>query len=275
LTTGFLNLTSIKRHGQKLSRATRNKLIDSVNNFLEDLVDLRKLERNPLSGLKRYIQEPERPRGAIDRESLEKFFPPRHDDLIKIWGTPLWACMMLMLYGIGARPGELRALTWEDIDIRKRFIPIRKGIASGTADTIKGTKTGAVKAGFLSPRIIQELDIWRSESRFALDTDFVFTVTGKAPVSIEAIIKAFCRSLARIEQDSPGWKAAPEWSPYWLRHSFGTYQMEVLDEEEIAALMGNGVAVLKRNYQHPDDETLYNSMKKTKDKLDRAREGIV
>ena len=71
----------------------------------------------------------------------------------------MWACMMLVFNDTGSRPGEVRALTWGDIDTVRRFIPSRKGIEAGAADTIKGTKTGAVKAGFLAPRTIQELDI--------------------------------------------------------------------------------------------------------------------
>jgi len=35
--------------------------------------------------------------------------------------------------------------------------------------------------------------------------------------------------------------------------------------------MGNGVVVLKRHYQHPDDETLYKSSEGIKSKLDKAR----
>jgi hypothetical protein len=48
-------------------------------------------------------------------------------------------------------PEELRALTWADIDIQRRLIPTHKGIESESLDTAKGTKTGAVKAGVLSP----------------------------------------------------------------------------------------------------------------------------
>jgi len=50
--------------------------------------------------------------------------------------------------------------------------------------------------------------------------------------------------------------------------------MENLSEDEIAALMGNGVAVLKRHYQHPDDETLYKSTAGIQRKLDDARSNI-
>jgi integrase len=268
----LLDLTSYLNDDRRLSRATKNKIIYSVNDFIEELIDLKKMSYNPLTGLEKYSKEPEHPRGVIDRDSLALMFPPRHASLVRIWGSLMWACLMLVFYDTGARPGEVRALTWADIDIRKRFVPFRKGIEAGTADKVKGTKTGVVKAGFLNERTIQELDIWRLESRRNADTDFVFTMTGNKPVTNEATAKAFRRGLAQIEKENDGWKPDPAWTPYWLRHSFGTYQMENLEEEEIAALMGNGVAVLKRHYQHPDDETLYRSVSGIQKKLDKARE---
>jgi integrase len=176
----------------------------------------------------------------------------------------------------GSRPNEVRALTWRDIDVAKRFIPIRKGIAAGTAGTIKGTKTGAVKAGFLVARTIQELEIWRAESRWNADADFVFTATGAAPVTNEGTLKAFKRGVARAKAENDrqdnheAWEPNPSWTTYWLRHSFGTYQMENLSDAETSLLMGNGVAVLRQRYQRPDDETLYRAIQ---EKLDQPREG--
>ena len=122
-----------------------------------------------------------------------------------------------------------------------------------------------VKSGFLDNRTVQELSIWRMESRWNSDEDFIFTKIGKQPITTEAAILAFRRGLAQIEKDNDGWKANPAWTPYWLRHSFGTYQMENLEDSEISALMGNGVVVLKRHYQHPDDETLYRSSEPIKE----------
>ncbi|MDR2797523.1 MAG: site-specific integrase [Treponema sp.] len=138
---------------------------------------------------------------------------------------------------------------------------------AGTINKIKGTKTGIVKAGFLSSRTIQELDIWRTESQYNQEDDYVFTVNGKAPVSPQAVIKAFRRGLTRAGIDNE------KWTPYWLRHSFGTYQMENLDQGEIMKLMGHNVATTTRIYQHPDDETLYRSAEGVQKKLDKAREG--
>jgi len=242
-----------------------------VNDFIEEMIDLKKMTNNPLIGLRKYNKNPEKPRGVIDRDSLEKMFPPHHAQLIRIWGSSMWACFMLMIYDTGARPGEVRALTWGDINLEKRFVPIRKSIESGTSDTIKGTKTGVIKAGFLNNRTVQELNILRMESKWNSDEDFIFTLNGKKPIINTSAIYIFRRGLMQIENDNEGWKANPAWTPYWVRHSFGTYQMENLDEAEISALMGTGVVVLKRHYQHPDDETLYRSSEPIKEKLDKAR----
>jgi integrase len=140
------------------------------------------------------------------------------------------------------------------------------GIESGTIDKIKETKTGAVKAGFLSIRTIQELDIWRAESRWNGNGDYVFTTNGKAPITNSAIVKAFRRGLTAVGIDNK------DWTPYWLRHSFGTYALETLNEAEISALMGNGITVLRRHYLHPDDDTLYRSASDVQKKLDKFRE---
>jgi site-specific recombinase XerD len=99
--------------------------------------------------------------------------------------------------------------------LREFLIPIRQGVESGTIDKIKEIKTSVVKAGFLSIRTIQELDIWRAESRWNEDGDYVFIANGKAPVTNSAIVKAFRRGLTAVRIDNK------DWTPYWLRHSFG------------------------------------------------------
>jgi integrase len=264
---------------KKLSGATRNKIIYSLQDVFEYLIDLEILQTNPLTGLRKYSKDPKNPRGVIDRASLAKLFPLTHGAAVRIWGSSMWAAMMMVFIDTGSRPNEVRALTWKEIDIAKRFIPIRKGIEAGTADKIKGTKTGVVKAGFLAVRTIQELEIWRAESRWNADDDFVFTVAGRAPVTDEATLKAFRRGVARAkaehdrQENHEPWEPNPAWTTYWLRHSFGTYQMENLSDEEISSLMGNGVVVLRQHYQHPDDETLYRKTRGIQEKLDQAREG--
>ncbi|MDR2662258.1 MAG: hypothetical protein LBC31_04600, partial [Treponema sp.] len=175
----LLNLS--RKNGADLAGETKNKIMYTLSLIFEELRDLEIVETNPITGIRPYDKTPVRPRGTIDRESLEKLYPATHGELVRVWGSSMWAAMMLVFNDTGSRPGEVRALTWADIDVRKRFIPIRKGIESGTAGTVKGTKTGVVKAGFLTARTVQELDIWRAESRWPGEGDFVFTADGKAP----------------------------------------------------------------------------------------------
>ncbi|GHV73275.1 hypothetical protein AGMMS49940_05770 [Spirochaetia bacterium] len=265
----LLDLKKAPRRGsaatRELAGETKNKIMYTFSLIFEELRDLGVVETNPITGIRPYDKTPVRPRGTIDRESLALLYPASHGELIRVWGSPLWACMMLVFNDTGSRPGEVRALTWSDIDTVRRFIPIRKGIESGTAATVKSTKTGAVKAGFLTARTIQELDIFRAQSRYPGDGDYVFTLDGEAPVSNQATLKAFRRGLLAAGIDQPSW------TPYWLRHSFGTYQMEALSDEEIAALLGHGVGMLRRVYQHPDNDTLYQANRGIQDKLDNLR----
>jgi integrase len=261
----LLDLKKSSNNTTELAGETKNKIMYTLSLIFEELRDIAVVETNPISGIRPYDKAPLKPRGAIPREDLAKLYPDSHGALVRVWGSAMWAALMLVLNDTGSRPGEARALTWADIDIQRRFIPIRKGVEAGTTDKIKGTKTGVSKAGFLSSRTIQELDIWRAESRWAADGDYIFTVTGKFPVSDTAILKAFRRGLAAVQIDNK------DWTPYWLRHSFGTYRLEQLSEQEIAALMGNGVAVLRRHYLHPDDDTLYKANVDIQEKLDKAR----
>jgi integrase len=219
-----------KTNGRELAGETKNKIMYTLSIIFEELLDTGIVEVNPVIGIRPYDKTPVKPRGTIDRESLDKLYPASRGEMMRVWGSSMWAAMMLVFNDTGSRSGEVRALTWADINIQKKFIPIRKGIESGTVDTVKGTKTGAAKAGFLTLRTVQELDIWRSESRFSADDDFIFTASGKAPVTNESVIKAFHRGLAAAGI------TGKSWTPY--------------------ALMGNGVTVLRRHYLHPDDTTL-------------------
>jgi integrase len=253
--------------GRPLAGPTKNKIMYTMSLVFEELMDMDVLERNPVNGIRAFNKRPVNPRGIIDKACLDDLFPTAHVDLLEVWGSPMWAAMMLILKDTGSRPGEARALCWADIDVHKRFVPFRKGIASGTADSIKETKTGTVKAGFLTARTIYALEYWLRRARGRQEHNFVFSADGKRPISAAAVIRAFRRGLEKIgATDKP-------WTPYWLRHSFGTYQMENLSQEEIMKLMGHNAAATTRIYQHPDNEILYRSAEGIKKKLDRRREG--
>lgn len=248
-----------------LTRSSRSKILYSVKLMFDRWMSLKIVKANPTAGIIKYSKDPERPRGALPREALAELFPPSHGAMVRVWGNSMYAALMLILYDTGTRSGEPRALRWKDYYPERAFIPIRSAIEGNTADKVKGTKAGNVKPGYLQERTVQELAIWRAESRFNSDDDFIFTVTGTTPVSNAAIGQAFKRALERLGYDATGW------TPYWLRHSFVTYSLEALDESEVAMLAGHSIQVSRSQYQHPDDETLYRKSAGVRGKLAKAR----
>lgn len=200
-------------------------------------------------------------------------YPAGHVALVKIWGSSMWAAMMLLFNDTGLRPGEVRALRWAEWFPEERFFPIRHDIEAGTCDTVKGLKTEeagvTAKPAFVSIRTGQELEIWRAESKHSEPNDFIFSEDGSHPLSNEGIVKAFRRGIKGLGID------AENWTPYWLRHSFGTYQLENLNDEELFALMGRTNIVTASIYRYPDDLTLLRSSLAIRDKLDKGREGKI
>jgi integrase len=249
-----------------LARGTRSKLLYSIKLMFDRWVYQGLVPSNPTATIAKYSKAPERPRGKLPREVLVKLFPRSHGALVRIWGTSMWGALFMVLFDTGARPGEARAMRWKAYYPEDRFLPIRSAVESGTAATIKGTKTNIIKPGYLQARTAQELSIWRAESRFNGDEDFIFTVSGAAPVTDTAIGKAFRRALDVIEENSP------EWTPYWLRHSFVTYALEALDDSEVLQLAGHSNMMTNQVYRHPDDQIMLKRSKGIRDKLDLARE---
>lgn len=250
---------------KKLAPATIGRIIYTLNICMEELLDQGIIGKNPLDGIKPYSRRPVKPRGAIPREALDKLFPKTHGGLFRVWKSSMWASMMCLIADTGMRPGEARALRWSGIDTKERFVSIRFGIESGTVATVKGTKTDIVRASFISARTVQELAIWRSESRFAGDGDFVFTQSGAAPVTSEGVIKAFRAGLKAAEINEPSW------TPYWLRHSFATHALESLSDQELELLMGHTNIQTNLVYRHPDDAAVRRRALPLRDKLDKSR----
>ena len=254
-----------KKNGKPLAPATKYKIMDTARVIFDSLCSENIIERNPIENLTPYSKSPIAPRTAIPREYFDILFPPTHGELIRLWGNAMWASMMCFFRDTGLRPGEIRALTWIDLYLDDRIIPIRKGVKAGTSDTIGGTKNDMVKAGIITKRTAQEIAIWRAESKYSAPDQYIFTVSGKAPVTNSAIVKAFRRGFVNA-----GIKGE-NWTPYYLRHSFVTYSMDTLDDSELLMLAGHTNIATNMIYRHPDDVTVIRRAQGAKIKLDNLR----
>ncbi len=252
--------------GKPPAPGTMAKIAKTLGICLDDLVDRGIIPSNPMEGMAPYSRAVQHPREDVPTAALDQLYPASHGAMMRIWGGTMWVACMCVLHDTGMRPGELRALLWGQIDWTRRGVVVRKGIESGTKAKRKGTKTGIVRAAFLSDRTLQELRIWREETRYAGDEDFIFKLEDAAPVTGEGIIKAFRAGVRAAGFDHP------EWTPYWLRHSFITHNLDVLTDHEIETLAGHTSAVTNAIYRHPSDEVVLERAGKIQRKLEKKWE---
>lgn len=86
--------------------------------------------------------------------------------------------------GTGLRRSELVALTWSDIDIQLMQVNVRR---SCVRNHFGDTKTEASRKPVpLHPSVAKTLAVWRAETPYPADSDFVFPskrLHGKKPVT--------------------------------------------------------------------------------------------
>jgi len=257
----------MKINGKPYARGTRNKMRYALGLMFDYWLSVGLLHgSNPVGLVGKYNKAPEKPRSALPRDVLLKLCPKSHPAAVKLYGSSMYVCFFFCMNDTGARPGELRALRWGQIDFDKRFVAIRTAIEAGKSDKVKGTKTNIVRPAYFSERTIQELRIWREETHLPDDMDFIFVAPHRRkPVSQGPTENAFKRALVQLGYEGK------DWTPYYIRHSFGTYKMEILEQPDIEKLMGHASSVTTKGYQHPDDETVRLSGEGIQKKLDDAR----
>ncbi len=244
-----------------LAPATKEKIIYTASIVFDEFVDAGLIRENPLIGITHYYRGPVEPRGVIPRESLSILFPETHEEMMKIWGSSLWVSFFCYLYDTGNRPNEIRATKWEELNVETGFLVVRNAIAAATLAELKGTKTDIIKPAYLSDRTLLELSLWRMASKYNKDSDFIFSNRNGNPVAGNKYINAFHKA-----KENAGFKNE-RWTPYWLRHSFGTYHLKNLSIQELMTLMGHASVLTSKIYQHPDNEIIYEQSKGLRDKL--------
>lgn len=256
--------------GAPLAPGTRRKIAESLSLVYDDLVERGIVAVNPLARIRRFSKRPVAPRGIIPAAALARLFPPTHGGLVRTWsggdahsgytGGALWGAMMLVFYDTGMRPTEAARLRWSDLE--------REEDEDGVLWSLvfQGAKGGPLRAVGISARTAQELAIWRAETRYPGDEDYIFTFSG-APVDDASVLKAFRRGLEAVGL------AGERWTTYWLRHSWVTEAMAALTDQEVALLAGHSVEVSRAVYQHPTREIALARSRAAREKLDRARQG--
>ncbi len=170
---------------RKSAPTSANRALAHLKHLMGWCVERGMIDANPIAGMKPPSKEKSRERVLTD------------DELGALWATcdaegyPFGDCMKLLILS-GQRRAEVAEMRWSEVDLEKRLWTLPSTRAkNGRQHTVPITDA--------------MLDVLRKVPRF-LGSDYVFTTTGKSPVS------GFGRLKNRLE------KALPEGTEPWIIH---------------------------------------------------------
>jgi integrase len=260
------SMTGIKsEHTERpLAGQTRNRILSVLSDLYVHLVAEGVVKYNPVRDVVKCPQTPEHPRDALAEEVMQTLFPKTHEELKKIYISQKYICAFLILKDTGLRPGELIALKWSDWYPDIKFFPILKAIESGTQAKIKGTKTGATKPAIISEQTAGEIEALRRKVKPAPE-QYIFANCKGIPYSTHRLSWAFHRAVKLAKLDRP------EITPYFLRHTFNTVMLEVLEDKTVSHLMGHSTENMRQRYRHAGLDSLRREAVKIAADVNRAR----
>jgi len=227
-----LTESQLRRYQVKLSASLSPKRVNNIMQLFSSICDQEvragKLDRNPIKAV-RPLQEPK-----------VKIDPLSEDELMLALShiEPHYLPFFATLAFTGARPNELKALRWTDIDWVKEIISISKGRVRGVEGLPK-TRSGER----LIPMTVQVKAVLKKlqASKLRSKDGYVFVEPDGHPLA-EHLDRIWTRALKRA-----GLRHRPS---YQLRHTFATQAIiRGLPVPYIAKILGHStIDSLVRNY---------------------------
>ena len=195
-------------HTLQLAPGTRSKIRNIMSAVFNHAIRQEWIDRNPITKVRtsaKRLREPD----VLSPAELAALLAQ----------LDLRERAMVMLAGsTGLRRSELVALTWGDIDLELLQVNVRR---SCVRNHFGDTKTEASRKPVpLHSSVIQCLEVWRKESPYNSDEDFLFPsirLGGKQPLSPDTLLKKVIRPAllrAGIKGKAIGWHS--------FRHSLAT-----------------------------------------------------
>lgn len=246
----LMNLVSVKTK-QPLAPASKGKVLATLRIILgeakyQGFVDTNAAaEVEPFRGPS-FVREP------FTIEELHKFFPDNIDEMVRIWGTPMWCAFFYIMATCGLRPGEVAAIRWGDWKRQYHGAVISGSIENRTGNR-KGLKTEKkgveVKPAVFTDRAEQLLLLLESQTESTNENNLIFTVKGR-PLLTETILKHLRSSANRCDVDLDGRTS------YCFRHTFNTHLAKSISLNQLQTAMGHVTMSSSKRYLHPKPEDL-------------------
>ena len=236
----------------RLAAATRRKACEFLRSVFKQALEWDMIEKNPFRGVKLPKTQPKESRFWTEKEAAVFLTAAK--------GTRHYAAFYVAI-ATGLRVGELLALTWKDVDLKKGCIKVSKTLLSATGGkpiTGPPKTSGSNRTVFLDPGTVEVLKAHRTaqlEQRLKAgakwqDHNLVFTRRNGGAMPYETLNAFLYRQ-----------RLIPVVSVHSLRHTHATFLLsqgvpETVIADRLGHTVGKGRSMLgmTARYSHVTDE---------------------
>lgn len=160
--------------------------------------------------------------------------PLESKQLLDAAENPFWYTMILIALETGLRLSELKGLKWEDIDLERRMLAVRRGVVRDVVDSPKSNRVRHIP---LSDSLVKTLSNW------PLKIGWVFSLKNGKPMQHGAPEKAMKRIWMTAGLRKIGWHV--------LRHTFASHLIaRGANLKAVQELLGHADIQTTMRYSH-------------------------
>lgn len=224
--------------------------------LFEDALNDGLVADNPFARLRLPQSRGRRDLVALTEDQVEQLGDVARDAVRKAHGkayAPVARAVVLFLAHVGVRPGELQALTWSDVNLRRGEARIARS-RSATGELTE-TKTYRARTVLVPPPALAAITAMPRRA----DAEYVFLSPSGRGLSKGSLFYVWS-SIRPAAQA----KGLPVDDLYELRHAAATMLLERgASRDDVAVQLGNSPREIERTYGHPSEDA-------ARDRLRRA-----
>ncbi len=217
----------------EIKSQTKRKILDTLSIIMGHAVYSGLIDVNPCKAVIRMKKDNGNGREPYTNDELARMFPESEEELIKVWGSLMWAVYFMIMRDTGWRPGEISALTEEGYYEELNGIYTTRSVNSFdkvVQNSIKTTKKGyKYRIGILTEQTGKLLKKLIAERNGGL----LFLTSRGQIVTNYAVRAIFADRMSILGVDT---KDRP---PYALRTTFMTNAAKRMNREQVEILMGH------------------------------------
>ena len=261
----------------EMQNTVRILLVDMFNRAMEDSF----VRRNPAKGIRIATKEEQ------DRRVLTK---EEQSDFLESSAGTFYHNLFVVAINTGLRPGELYALTWNDIDLAKKIITVSKTLVyqqylsddkktfhlepPKTTQSHRQVPINSHCEKALKRQYIQKRIISRKNARQTDFPDLLFTTKFNTPLNAVIYDDAITKIVAEINSIRDDADQFMRFSGHTFRHTFATRCIEAgIKPKTLQAYLGHAnISMTMDLYVHTTDDHKFEEMNLLENELDKLCE---